>query len=296
MAASISVGTAPINWNNADVPGWRPLIPFEQVLAEMVQAGYAGTELGPGFPDDPQALRRGLKSHGLELVTAFAWTDFTRPAEHAREIEALLPLARLLADFGCRHIIVASRGTPERIAMAGRVPADGSAGLKPDQSQALADGLHKAAAACRPLGLRLAFHSHAGSWVETRDELDTLCRLTDPADLALCLDCGHLAYGGADPVDTFRTYAPRIEVVHLKDLDPAALARVRREPIGWLDALRLYVFTELGRGCVDAAGCVSVLNSTDYHGWAIVEQDTTPRSSLESATRSRNFLREPCGV
>jgi len=40
----IRVATAPMNWNSDDLTDLRPPVPIEQVLAEMVEAGYEGTE------------------------------------------------------------------------------------------------------------------------------------------------------------------------------------------------------------------------------------------------------------
>ncbi len=290
------IGTAPINWNNADVTDWRPTIPYERVLAEMREAGYEGTEYGAGFPEDPAKLRADLTAHGLALASTFCWVDLRDPRRHGGEIAKVMPPARLLSAMGVEVLIVGLQGTPERMAMAGRVPADGSAGLSEGEWAAAADGMHRMADTLRPLHLRLVVHSHAGSFVESRAEIDTLCRLTDPGKVGLCLDAGHLAYAGADVLDTFRVYRERLGYVHVKDVDAKVLARIRRERLGWLDALRRYPFTELGRGSLDIRGLIAYLRESEYRGWVIVEQDTTPRTSLESARISRQFLKEVCGV
>ncbi|MBI3080806.1 MAG: TIM barrel protein [candidate division NC10 bacterium] len=125
---------------------------------------------------------------------------------------------------------------------------------------------------------------------------ETLCRLTDPSKVGLCLDAGHLAYGGADVLATFRVHRERLRYVHVKDVDAGALERIRRECLGWLDALRQYPFTELGRGSLDIKGLFAYLRASQYGGWVIVEQDTTPRAPLESARLSRQYLKEVCGV
>jgi inosose dehydratase len=87
-----------------------------------------------------------------------------------------------------------------------------------------------------------------------------------------------------------------VEYAHVKDVDAAALGRIRQERLGWLDALRRYPFTELGRGSLDVKGLFTYLRESEYGGWVIVEQDTTPRTALESARLSRQFLKEACGV
>jgi len=214
------IGTAPINWNNAELADWRPVVPYERVLAEMREAGYEGTEYGAGFPEDPAKLRADLAAHGLALASTFCWVDLREARRHGPEIAKVMPPAGLMSAMGVGVLIVALRGTPERRAMAGRVPNDGSAGLSEGKWASVGDGLHRMAEALRPLKVRPVLHNHAGSFVEMRAELDTLCRLTDPARVGLCLDAGHLAYGGADVLDTFRTYRERLRYVHVKDVAP----------------------------------------------------------------------------
>lgn len=290
------IGTAPINWNNTDLTNWRPIVPYERVLAEMREAGYEGTEYGAGFSEDPAKLRADLSAHGLALASTFCWVDLREERRHGQQIAKVMPAAGLLSAMGVEELIVALQGTRERMAMAGRVPADGGAGLGEREWATVADGLHRMAEALRPLALGLVLHNHAGSFVETRAELDVLCRVTDPHKVGLCLDAGHLAYGGADVLETFRAHRERLRYVHVKDVDAVALARIRRERLGWVDALRQYPFTELGRGSLDIRGLFGHLKESQYGGWVIVEQDTTPRTALESARLSRHFLREACGL
>lgn len=71
---------------------------------------------------------------------------------------------------------------------------------------------------------------------------------TDPDAIGLCLDTGHIAYGGGDPVAIARRHAARIEHVHAKDVDPAILARVRSAGLGDLDAASAGIFVPAGRG------------------------------------------------
>ena len=71
--AEIRLGTAPITWGVCEIPGWGEEHPYRRVLAEMQQAGYEGTELGPwGYlPTDPDVLRRELAGYGLVLIGSF---------------------------------------------------------------------------------------------------------------------------------------------------------------------------------------------------------------------------------
>ena len=288
----IRVATAPMNWNSDDLPGLRPVIPIEQVLTEMVEAGYEGTEYGTGLPAEPALLQPLLDRYGLDLASNFCWIAFEHPDKHATEIARATAVARTLSALRVSELILGFRGSPERIALAGRVPPDGSVALSPPQWQALADGIHRLSDACAPLGVRLSVHPHAGSFVETRDELETLFRKTDAQALGLTVDAGHLVYGGADPVEVTRTHGRRVRYVHIKDVNPAVLADSRRHAWSFLESLRHYVFCGLGSGCVDLPGFVAALRSVGFAGWMVIEEDTSPDPPPAAARRNRRYLRD----
>jgi inosose dehydratase len=292
----IRVGTAPMNWNSDDLPDLRPKIPIPQVLREMKAAGYAGTEYGTGLPSDPKRLKAVLAPHGLTLASMFCWINLEDAAKQAAEIARALQIARTLSAMEVRELILGIRGSAQRVALAGRVPADGSAGLSEPQWHVLAHGIHALARSCAPLGVRLAVHPHAGSYVETRAELAKLFELSDPGALGLCVDCGHLAYGGADPVEVVETYGSRVWYVHIKDVNPAILALSQQDGLGFLGALRSYIFCPLGTGGVDLRRFMDALRRAHYSGWMIIEQDTSPLAPLETARINRQYLREQFGV
>ena len=292
----IRVATAPMNWNSDDLSDLRPAIPIRQVLTEMVEAGYEGTEYGTGLPDDPRELKAILAPYGLTLASMFCWVRLEDPEAQGEEIARALAIARTLAAMDVRELILGMRGSERRIELAGRVPQDGSAGLTDAGWRLLADGIHALARACEPLGVRLAVHPHAGSYVETRDELERLFQVTDEGALGLCVDAGHLVYGGADPVEVVRTFGRRVRYVHIKDVDPEVLARCRRDGLSFLDALRLYVFSGLGKGCVDLNGFVAALRKVEFSGWMVIEEDTSPDPPLLAARRNRRYLKDTFGI
>jgi inosose dehydratase len=249
-----------------------------------------------GFPAEPSALRRLLTAHGIVLASNFCWVSLEERARQPSEIERALAVARTLSALEVPELLLGMRGDARRLAIAGRVPRDGSAGLSTAAWQILADGVHALAKACAPLGVRLAVHPHAGSFVETRDELARLLELTEPQALGLCVDTGHLAYGGADPVEVTETYGPRVRYVHLKDVDSRILVVCQSDGLGFLGALKSYVFCELGRGGVDLDRFMRALRTAGFSGWLVIEQDTSPAPPLETARRNRQILRERWGI
>ena len=285
------IAIAPILWNNDDLPELAPPVAFERVLGEIAEAGYEGTELATNAPRDAGLLRDQLERRGLRLAGAFLALDFfTSPLDS--ELEGAGLLARRLRDAGAGVLVAGLAAHPQRMASAGgsRQPATTGA-----QYQQIATGLERVGERCRQENIVLAFHNHAGTFVETPEELEELCQRADPALVQLCLDVGHLVVGGGDPVQAIQRYGQRVAYIHLKDVDPRVLERLRSGEGGFMDGLRWRVFCELGSGCLDLAGIVGALRQQGFEGWVVLEQDTSFRPPLESAVESRRRFREVAG-
>ena len=91
--------------------------------------------------------------------------------------------------------------------------------------------------------------------------------------MALCFDTGHAAVGGGDPLDLARTYASRIGHLHLKDVDPVLLGRVRTGEVSLEHAWGNGIFCPLGAGMVDVRGVLALPELQDFEGWIVLEQD-----------------------
>ncbi len=292
----IKVGNAPVSWGIMEVEGWHGQKPYTEVMDEIARAGYAGTELGPYgyFPTEPEQLRRELSARKLEMVTAFVPIPLANPEAHEAGFQEAVKTAKLLASAGVRLILLADAMNKSRMAVAGRADLKRD-GMNDEQWDSAVRILKRVAASCRELGLATAFHHHAGTFIETPDEIARLCDSTDEDLIGLCLDTGHYFYGGGDPVEAARIYGSRIWHLHLKDVQPPVLDQVRREGVGFLDAVRRGVFCELGQGGVDFPRVIEGLTNAGFSGWAIVEQDTDARQEginpFASAVRSREYLR-----
>lgn len=298
----MKVATAPISWGACEIPGWGDLLPYEHVLDEMAAAGYAGTELGPpGFlPGDRRALHAALEARGLSLVGAFHPVPLHDPERRREATSAALATARLLAELGAPMLVLAAEGDGRRDAVAGRVPADGGASLDEDGWQYACTLVDRIARNAAELGVRTAFHPHAASYVETPHEIERLLAGTDPILTGLCLDTGHIGYGGGDPAALARTHATRVRHVHLKDLRRDVHGSAVARGIGFRDAVGEGVFAPLGDGDLDLVGTLAALREADFDGWLVVEQDVrlgiTPGASpLDDARRSCAFVRDRIG-
>jgi inosose dehydratase len=285
----IRVANAPVSYGAFEVTvGISPNVPGpDEVLAAISQAGYEGTELGPpGYLGDAQALRPRLERHGLELAGAFIPMRFSEPDHWDEDFAAMEATLDLLeAAGGQARPVLADAGSPE----------GGPKRLDREGWMRLADGVGQAGALARARGLEPVFHHHAGSFVESADEIE---RLLDLTDVALLLDTGHLALAGGDPVRALSDWRDRIGHVHVKDVRLDALRGVA----DMLEVWRRGVFCELGSGDVDLDAFVAELMGGGYDGWLVVEQDRIlapdedPAEAAAAQARNRRWLAEHAGL
>jgi inosose dehydratase len=285
-----SIGTVPILWNNVDLADLRHGTDAMTILDEIARIGYEGTQLGLGFPGG-DALRTALAERRLRLAEVYlsipATVDGPTPDAMSIGRERL----RLLHYAGGEVLVIALDVSPGRSERAGRANEAGTPVLTEAGWSALLDVVHGLAREAVEAGHRAAFHPHAGTFVETPDEVDRIVTALDPSVIGICLDAAHYTVGGGDPVAALQDLGDRVTHIHLKDVDPTVLDGLHRGTIGGFDdAIRARLFTELGAGGVDLDGLIAVAAGRDYDGWLMVEQDTSWGPPSESAAIGRRVL------
>lgn len=286
----VSIGCVPIVFNNVDLPNLAPMVAYGEILDTFARLGYEGTQHGRGFPEG-EALHAELARRNLRFAELYCALPADAEGLTAEaDAVARTDLARLVAAGG-EVLVVAVDGSPERDACSGRV-ADGAPHWPEsayDRLAALLDELAREA----PDGVRVAFHPHTATFIETPDEVNALAARLGGTAAGLCLDVGHYLVGGGDPVEAIRRHGPLIIHAHAKDVDPAVLARLRAgEIVGFGGAIRKRLFTELGNGALDLRGVVEALNGIGFDGWIMVEQDSTWLPPAEAAEVGLRALRD----
>ncbi len=293
----VRIATAPVSWGvlMKDTPN---VPPYSQVLDEIQEAGYVGTELGPyGYlPFDVPKLRDDLERRGLTLTSAFTIFNFLAGKDDETVYREALETAEVLAAMGCDYIVLSDVlfVVENRGGRAGRIRREDSlSDAEWDQAaenvNAFAKFVHE------EYGMKCAAHPHVGGYLETDFEIDALLERTDSELVGLCFDMAHIAYGGGDPVAVLDKWRDRTWYLHIKECD----GRVREEVIGregdYYDGVSSGVFPELGKGTVDWQGINRILHEMDFDGWGTVEQDILPGigiDALASARGNRAFLRQ----
>ena len=292
----LRLGTAPDSWG-VWFPDDSTQVPWLRFLDEVVVAGYEWIELGPyGYlPTDPEQLRDELGRRGLKLSGGAVFAGLHRGAQALdKAVEDCRQEARLLTALGARYLVLLPEGYTD---------LDGNltqpATLEPERWRDLTTGMDQLAKTLADESdVYLVFHPHADSHVGTQEEVERLLADTDPSLVNLCLDTGHISYCGGDNLALITRYPERIGYVHLKQVDPAILAQVQQEGLGFAPAVRRGVMVEPPHGVPDMPPLVEALGRLDADLFAIVEQDLYPCDPdvpLPIATRTRRYLGS-CGL
>ncbi len=300
------VGNGPCSWGTLEFEGLAgERIGYAQMLDELVETGYTGTELGDwGFmPTEAEALKAELEQRKVEMWGDFVDVNLVNPAAHDEGIARTVKIAKLMAAVSVGQprqpfLVLADKNgsNPTRTKQAGRITSE--LGLSEQNWQVFATGANQIAKAVRDeAGLRTVFHHHCAGYVETPDEIARLLDLTDPDLLGLAYDTGHYVFGagvtGCDQViDGLDRFAQRIWYVHFKDCHAQIAAQSRQNEWDYFESVGQGVFCELGQGCVDFPAVLTWLRENDYNGGILVEQDVLPGMGKpkESARRNRAYL------
>ncbi len=294
----IKIANAPCSWGvlEFELEGKSP--DYIQVLDEIKETGYVGTELGDwGFmPTDPQKLRTELDKRKLKLLGAFVPVLLKEKSRHDGGITTAVKTAALMRDAGFPDafiVLADDNGTiPARTKNVGRITPD--LGLTKDEWKIFSIGANELAKIVKDeTGLKTVFHHHCGGYVETPEEINILMNLTEPDLLGLVLDTGHYKFGGGNPVEALKKYSSRIWHVHFKDCDNKIAGKSRMQNWDYFESVSNGVFCELGKGSVDFKSVVKELQRINYDKWIVVEQDVLPGMGKpkECAQHNREFIK-----
>jgi inosose dehydratase len=289
----ITIGSAPDSWG-VWFPSDAKQTPWGRFLDEIVLAGYEWTELGPyGYlPTDLPTLRAELDKRGLKVSATFAMGHLEKPSAWPDLERQVLGSGELLAALDAPFLVLIDDTYSDLFT--GKQTAQ--ARLDDNAWKRLIESTHKVADIVKDrFGLKLVFHPHAETHVEYEDQIEAFLDQTDPDRVFLCLDTGHHAYRGGDPIAFFRKHHRRIPYLHLKSVDGQMQKRVEAERIPFAIAVGKDMFCEPSKGVVNFDALRDALRDVDYVGLATVEQDMYPApfdKPLPIAKRTRTYLRE----
>jgi len=295
MEKDIRLAIAPIGWTNDDMPELGGEIPFEQCISEMALAGFEGSEVGNKYPRDPEKLNKALKLRGLTICNAW-FSSFLTTKPLAEVEKDFVQQCDFLYAVGARIIGAAEQGN----SIQGKpLPIfDAKPRFTDEEWKRLTEGLNHLGAIAKKKGMRLVYHHHMGTGVQTTEEIDRLMEMTDPELVGLLYDTGHLVFSGEDHLAVLHKYLKRIKHVHLKNVRFEVMEKAKKEKWSFLQAVRNGVFTVPGDGGLDFVPVFDALKSGGYKGWWVVEaeQDPAKANPLEYALIARKYIKDKAGI
>ncbi|MEU5080407.1 MULTISPECIES: myo-inosose-2 dehydratase [Streptomyces] len=292
----VSLGVTPTLWWNDDFPLIDIGIPFEQCVSEMALAGFQGCSIGHKYPADPDVLKEELDLRGLRVSEPWVSTYFTI-GEEERTVENLKRQLEFLEKVGGKDIVVAEFGLSSHLQP---IPVfDHRPEFTDKEWGLLTSGLNKIGELAANKNLRLCYHHHMGTGVQTAEDIDRLMEGTDSNLVHLLLDTGHLRFAGDDPLTTAEKHKQRIKHVHLKNVRQPVVDKVESDRLSFQEGILEGVFTVPGdpEGAIDFKPILSTLDNAGYEGWLVVEAEQHPAKAhpLTYAKMARRYLTEVLG-
>ncbi|CAM3885081.1 myo-inosose-2 dehydratase [Aeromicrobium ponti] len=292
----VKLAIAPIGWTNDDMPELGGEVTFEQCISEMALAGFSGSEVGNKYPRDTEVLKKALSLRGLEIASAW-FSSFLTTKPFEETAEAFKEHRDFLYEMGAKVIVVSEQGN----SIQGQIetPLFEQKPVFSDQGWTLfLDGMQWLGELAAEKDMKIVYHHHMGTGVQTSEEIDRLMEGTDPEKVSLLYDTGHLVFSGEDHLEVLNKYMDRIYHVHLKDVRADVAKKVREENMSFLQAVKDGVFTVPGDGQIDFKPVFQVLSEAGYKGWFVVEaeQDPAIANPFEYAVKARQYIRETSGL
>src|SRR3990170_3194821 len=267
----VRIGINPLTWTNDDLPELGEANSLDTCLAEAKLAGYEGVELGRKFPRDAAVLGPILKHHQLDLVSG--WYS-ARLLERSvdDEVKAMHAHATLLKSLGAKVMVFCE--VSRCVHGDRKVPLSKRPKLAENEWKQFCERLERIADHLQQQGLKMAYHHHMGTVIQSEDEVHRMMDST--SKVGLLLDSGHLTFAGGDPLRALERHAKRIVHVHCKDIRRDKLAHAREQDMSFLEAVLGDVFAVPGDGSIDFAPLLEGLAKAGYYGWLVVEADQDP--------------------
>ena len=258
-----------------------------EVLRRLAAAGLRVIEVSQVAmtAENVAAMVRARGEHGIEFGAISGTMEAARPGANPSLVDQYDDVVAQCRSLGASRVRI------------GMMPL--TAMRDEDSILAFCRAAEQMARRLAEDGIQLSYHHHHVEFARIggRQVMDVIN--TEAPSLAWEIDVHWVARGGADPVRTLQRFAPRVDLVHLKDfrlsLPPAevidAAAGGDREAFGqfWANPVQ---FAEVGSGNLEWGPIVEagIAAGAEY---LFIEQDSTyGRDPFEALAASRAALVE----
>jgi len=294
--SKLTLGVCPDQWG-VWFPEDEKQIPWHKALEEMAEAGFEVMETGPFgyFPKDPVELKRVMDRYGFKVVAGTGWGVLHKAEAWPTTEQTFRAIGQTHAAVGAEFVV----HLPPLFRDDKTWEMTDERSLSPDAWKLYIENANRLGRLLKEdYGLKMVLHPHGDSHIESPEDIYRIFDATDPAYVNLCLDTGHITYGGGDPVEILRKYPDRCTYVHIKAFDPelVRLAHEQDWPFGQVVARGGSVTPPAG--APDMRVLIEALTELDKELYVILEQDLYPADPtfpLPNAIATRKFFAE-CGL
>ncbi len=192
----VKIGIAPIAWTEDDMPEMGAENSFLQTISEIALTGYVGTEIGCQYPRDPAILNKEFGRRGISAITAWISTYLNEQPLWWNE-RAFVDHMNFLKSIGATIINTSDQSFS--IQHQWNTPLGNKKVLNDDEWEVLTKGLNHLGKIAYDSGMKIVYHHHMTTTVQTTAEIDRMLAMTDPKYVSMIYDTGHLTFSGEDP-------------------------------------------------------------------------------------------------
>lgn len=287
----IKWGIAPIGWRNDDIPSIGKDNNLQQLLSDIVVAGFQGTEVGGFFPG-PEKLNYELKLRNLEIAGQW-FSSFILQDGIDKASEAFEKHCQFLKAVNAPVAVVSEQTHSIQQSDSKNIFTDKYI-LNDAEWDELTAGLNRYGEIAAKYGIKVAYHHHMGTVVQTREETNRLMANTDPKLVGLLFDTGHIAVSDGEYMPLLEDNIDRVVHVHFKDVRKDKEKDSREKGLTFQGAFLNGMFTVPGDGYIDFKPVFKLLTEHNYKGWIVVEaeQDPDKANPLEYAQKAKKYINE----
>jgi inosose dehydratase len=283
-------GIAPIGWRNDDIPEIGAENTLQHLLSDIVVAGFQGTEVGGFFPE-AKVLNKELQLRDLKIAGQWFSSFIIRDGVE-ESAKAFHNHCAYLKEVNADVVVVSEQtysiqGTTKNVFSEKPYFTD-------VEWEKLCQGLNELGKAAEQYDLKLVYHHHMGTGVQSLAEIDRLMDNTNPKHVHLLYDTGHIFVSDGDYMTLLIKHIDRIKHVHFKDVRVNVLDACKLEGKSFMQSFLSGMFTVPGDGYIDFIKPYKMLLKNNYHGWIVIEaeQDPSVAHPLEYALLTRKYIDE----
>lgn len=285
----IHLGICPIGWRNDDVPSIGADNNLQQLLSDAKLAGYEGVEVGGFFPG-PKELNYQCKLRDMKIAGQW-FSSFIIRDGIEKACEAFEKHCQYLNALDAHIATVSEQTYSIQQSTTANIFTD-KPHFTDEEWNAVCEGLNKYGEIGKKYGVKVAYHHHMGTGIQTKAETERLMAHTDPDKVGLVFDTGHIFVSDGEVMPMLNEFIDRVVHFHFKDVREKKMEECKAKGTTFQGAFMNDMFTVPGDGCIDYRPIFKTIMESNYKGWIMVEAEQDPKKHdpLEMALKAHKYM------